>query len=293
MRIEKTKANGRDLVIREFSGLIDVLDAKKHDTQPARRAQELTDQGLKAADLTSWLGVRTKGALDEAIRKGWADGVKLINKTVAQEMPQAMTLRRQREWGDRGDEFDVHRALRGQHDKAWLSRKRASRSGIRRVVITCGLSCSSGEVAENLVWRGIAALKLSDALEEAGYQVRILGVSGISNVDGENSEDGLMVTQVKDYDQPLDLGALAALLALPGFTRAYLFPHHYPLRSGRTTNYGLGQPNASIEEGYIKKLEEDGEIVFHISSRTNSKDKAEAFLKTAATKIEAFEDGKH
>ena len=87
------------------------------------------------------------------------------------------------------------------------------------MTIVCNLSESCNVVAEALFWRGASALKLADALTTAGYNVSIYGSITGGNCDASSTVDSGQFIEIKAADQPLDVSALAALTAMPGWFR--------------------------------------------------------------------------
>lgn len=283
----QTEYANAPMFIRQFSGLTEVLtDFGKLDSSSGT-AKFYALRSAEYADRT-WLGV--DGGVSEVeslVRKGWSAGVKMIDESIMKELPAPVSLRRVRHWGDRGDEYDIHRSLRGQHDRAWLSRKREARNAPRRITIVCDIACSANEDAQKLVWKGVAALKLSDALEESGYQVRIVGINANLKV---NSDGHGMVTEVacKGYDAPLDKSSLASLLMLTGFKRYYLHAFHYGGGSQQARSE-LGYPRAEVGLWYANRVTEESDSpTLYVGRGVTSKDACIKCLDEAAAKIEAL-----
>jgi hypothetical protein len=184
-----------------------------------KRTASLTYTGQEAIN---WMGLPSTGAVVDAIRKGWPDGVKRMQDIIGKlnATTTAQSIRRVLVRDDHGDEFDVHRALSGSFDRAWSRRKRGLRMGTKgvTVVLNGGGNCTLN--SEQLFWRGAAALCLSDILSDAGYSVKLVVGAAVENADddGRGAMRQYTVT-VKEPHQPMNVEALAAATALPAFWR--------------------------------------------------------------------------
>lgn len=239
------KAGRYKVRLRRFTDLLDAVNTPLPDEHNAQYALALTLEscsreqrsgkvpGLGKVSLTrqDWLGAPDLQTLEQRMREGWADGAAMISQLAAAELPEPVSIKRRREWADQGDELDIHRVYAGKLDTAWSRMGKRQSRAPRRITLMCDLSCPWFQKADALAWRGVAALKLSDALEEAGYQVQILAVNcavGVNDADGRQGNEGVAaVVPVKHYDAPLDLCSLASVLVAPGFKRRYLHPWHF------------------------------------------------------------------
>lgn len=153
-------------------------------------------------------------------RNGWAAGVNLLaDVPTDKDPPTPRTIRRRLKWGDCGDDVDMQRIWAGQLEAAWRRPTKAQAHGPARVRIIVDSIARGGEDSKSMRWRGVAALRLSDALAEAGYSVQVeSGFTARGSDDANNKY--VLRTIVKPYEAPLDLAALAATTALPAFFRA-------------------------------------------------------------------------
>lgn len=76
--------------------------------------------------------------------------------------------------------------------------------------------------ADQLFWQGAAACALADSLEESGYRVRIIAHNW-SRVVKRADLRMLVRVVVKDFDEPMRLDAMAAVLAHAGIYRTFGF----------------------------------------------------------------------
>jgi hypothetical protein len=150
------------------------------------------------------------------------------------ETSAATSVRRTQTWSDQGDALDIHRVNAGQLDVAWRRTQRRSRRASQSVVVSFPLMIAAADHANKLFWCGAAALKLTDVLTQAGYNVALIGTHG-TQFDGHVGHDSLVV---KAAEAPLDVEALIVAMAFPGFTRTAGFT---AIASNPfTVNSGLG-----------------------------------------------------
>jgi hypothetical protein len=134
----------------------------------------------------SWFGV-AGGATEvgELVRDGWPEGVQRNEQAFGQiEVPPVQSMRRKKTWGPSGYAIDMLPVYRG-NPGAWSShRRRRAPGGSRFITIRVVGSEGFSARADTLFWRGAAALALIDALEHAGYNVRVVAQHSTSMLDG-------------------------------------------------------------------------------------------------------------
>ncbi|CAB4197172.1 hypothetical protein UFOVP1304_46 [uncultured Caudovirales phage] len=169
-----------------------------------------------------WLGAPSIEVLGQRLSQGWPEGVERLMALATREVSPT-SIRRRRERADQGAELDIHAVYRGDLSRAWTRSRRKASSGVRTLCVLVDLAANADITADQMFWRGAAALRLTSALTEAGYGVALYGVSGGKNQDNDGSVDTMQMVSIKDEDQPLDMDRLAALTAMPGFFRTALF----------------------------------------------------------------------
>jgi hypothetical protein len=175
------------------------------------------------------------------IREGWDEGVKLMDSVAGSvEIPTPVSIRRRNVWSDQGDEVEMQRVWQGQLDTAWRKVAKPLGMGPKRVRVVIDSIASGGEDEQRMRWRGVAAMKLADALINAGYSVQVE-----SAFKGSDGGDWIARVIVKEYTAPLDLSSLAATTALPAFFRALGHDWHFIPSERRIydTGYGVGTLN--------------------------------------------------
>lgn len=195
----------------------------------------------------SWLGAPSVAELNRRLSQGWPEGVERLMSLATREVTPT-SIRRRRERADQGAELDIHAVYRGDLSRAWTRSRRKASSGVRNLSLLIDLCANCDITADQMFWRGAAALRLTAALMEAGYNVGIYGASAGTKTDGGDTVDNCQMVSIKDEDQPLDLDRLAALTAMPGFFRTSLFVGMCKICDMRNTDvkWSLGHANSSL-----------------------------------------------
>lgn len=108
------------------------------------------------------------------------------------------------------------------------------------MTLAVNFATNAGTKPEDMFWPGAAAIRLADALESAGREVRIMAVAPtlISHVY-------VMVRMIaKDYGEVLDLDRIAGATAFPGAFRSagFIAIATACARVGKRVPMGLGTP---------------------------------------------------
>jgi hypothetical protein len=152
------------------------------------------------------------------IEDGWTKGADLLDSVKNVDAPVATSIKRRNVWQDFGDEVDMQRVYAGNLDYAWRRTKRVCVNGPTRICIFIDSLASGYVESREMLWRGVAAMRLADTLTAAGYLVEIRsGFKGGTLIGKYDSV--LQSVIVKPYDMPINLPVLAATTALPAFFR--------------------------------------------------------------------------
>lgn len=175
-----------------------------------------------------WLGIRGgTAAVERAVKHGWSEGRRRAVESIAQiTVPKIKNLKRQKARADAGDHLDMQRVYGGDLERAWETTRRDVgvniRSQLVTLVVNIGALCNVR--AEEMYWRGAAALVACDTLERSGRRVEIIAYNYASQVyPGSEHPTGLTVVKVKAFEDAVNLDQLASTLALAGFFRTYIF----------------------------------------------------------------------
>ena len=125
-----------------------------------------------------WVGrpFGTWGDIERAVYDVWPEGMQIYDEMkraiedAGIEPPQ--NRQRVRKWSeDDGDEMDLDRL---QHDQAyWSTTTRKHRPGPQNITIISSIDMSCSVRSRECLWRGAAAVALTELLEAAGYRVEL------------------------------------------------------------------------------------------------------------------------
>jgi hypothetical protein len=240
-----------------------------------------------------WYGVESLTRVKEILVAGYPEGAALVDSlydAIAPSLPRAVDFRRRVTRTDQGDELDIHAVNRGTLDKAWTVAKRKARMGTGLIRIAVDI-CGNADVgAEQLKWRGVAALALSRAMTKAGYSVEIVAGQAGSGAFRSNDNRGVITVTVKQRYAPLDTATLAASICLPGFFRYLGFASIVRQADdiGSDVVGGLGR---SVKlESVLPVPENVAQVV--VPETVNSNERAVAWVKEAIAMLQGATIGK-
>ena len=133
--------------------------------------------------------------------------------SVSAPVTQRRKVRRGQDWGE---ELDVDRYL--SRDSSPWDRSVRERQPRRTVTIGCNLSVNASAKAEELLYRGAAALALADVLTSRGVNVSIVAFDSVL-CPTDLVKHGVIRYTLKDPLMPLDLGAITFALCEIAFFR--------------------------------------------------------------------------
>lgn len=218
------------------------------------------------------------------IREGWDEGVRLMDSVAGSvEIPTPLSIRRRNVWSDQGDEVEMQRVWQGQLDTAWRRVAKPLGMGPKRVRVVIDSIASGGEDEAKMRWRGVAAMKLADALINAGYSVQV--ESAFKGFDGE---DWVARVIVKEYTSPLDLSSLAATTALPAFFRAMGHEWHFIPSERRIRECGYGV--CTLDKADVEDTEDEAPI-FLAHQRLTTDAKAAAWVAECVKELQSELEG--
>jgi hypothetical protein len=220
--LTKYKQGAVDCVLTHYASIAemeqDCIDKAMQSQVNAKRNAEIQ----RSQGGNSWYGVENLERVKHLIREGYPEGAAKVDslyETIAPSLPRAVDFRRRRVRSDQGDSLDIHAVNRGALDKAWETIKRRPHTGSGLVRIAVDICGNAYVRAEQLQWRGIAALALSRAMSKAGYSVEIVAGQSGANAFSGSKKHGTITCTVKPRYASIDTATLAASLCLPGFFR--------------------------------------------------------------------------
>ena len=188
----------------------------------------------------AWVGRDFRGDWGnvlKALHKVWPHGLAvmdLMRQDLADaDIPKPSDRRRRLRFSaDDGDELDYDRLRSGQDYWRTTRRRRVAGPATVTLVVDCGGNC--GRSADDILWRGAAAVVLADMLEEAGYRVELWGVWKAQEVwfdgDGKN-HTAMFAVRLKAPEDVVDKSTLANAISAWCFRtavfRAYCSGHRY------------------------------------------------------------------
>lgn len=121
-------------------------------------------------------------------------------------IPPPVDVRRRKKWNpDDGDEVCLDRLRAGQDAWQGMTRQRVAQP--RQVTIVANTATPFKRPSSEVMWRGAAAIALTDLLERAGYRVELWGARYSSELLA-GFDDALTLVCLKRMAEPLDLPTL-------------------------------------------------------------------------------------
>ena len=160
-----------------------------------------SDPDWVGMDLPNW------GAVDAASKKDWKEGLDIladyVEKLTDSALPEVKSHRRKVRYNEfDGDEIDYDRLRAGQ--EYWRKSERETTTGPSTMTILVDTSAHWGKRSKDILWRGAAALALTQILEEKGYSVELWLVNGSTLFSGKNTRV-MTACCLKRCSDPLDI----------------------------------------------------------------------------------------
>jgi len=202
-----------------------------------------------------WCGLPAGVRTLEQAEAYWASGDPQVLDRIRQalgkiEVPRMTNVRRCGRWGAEGDEVSQERVWSGQLETAWRTTARVNVAAPTRVRIVADVGAHGIVRAEDLAWRGAAALALADALCAAGYTVSIEAVY-CNKSEATDNLRRLSLT-VKDWTAPLSLTTLAATIGTASWFRMGFLTLCYTVSEWRESVGGSYHNN--VTEDIMREL---------------------------------------
>lgn len=216
----KVKVDPEQDILREYHSLYEVHEF----AVPASRNEDLHRENRRSHEYEGerWWGVPSYKDIAGLLTNGWPDGVQRALRALGQgdfefKLPRR---RRRREQGDQGEEVDIQQLYRGNYDQMWETTKTEEVRDTRApVTLVVNITAHCGVRPEQFFWRGAASIALSDGFQRQGRMVRVIAYIAVAGAYETTDQRLFSSAIVKDFGEPMDLGRLATMLALPGFFR--------------------------------------------------------------------------
>jgi hypothetical protein len=250
MSIPTYEVNGKQgrVTFDSAQSLMDIANVPGAGTMHAQARSYWNEPG-SGLDAETWYALPFKSGdrIRNLMDTGWSEGATKIESAIASvEMPLSRNVRRRARWTDQGDELNMDRVRSGQLDIAWRGMHRTRTFAPTRVVIGVDACANCFTGAQEMFWRGAAALALASSLTDSGYDVQI--VSGMVWTADSNRSCIRAVT--KSYGGGFDLATLAASTACPAFFRCFSFCYawnHMPKNFVAGESIGHAKPLEPID----------------------------------------------
>ena len=248
----RTKKIKVDEGLQVFSSIRESLETTAHEiNQDAINfiLENPDHQGFK------WLGTDYHTDVYKLLKNGWPKGVERVNELSGSiTVPAPKNIKRRLTRGDYGDDLDMQRVYNGDLENAWSRRERKQGIGPKLITLVINIGASCFTKSDELFWRGASALKLSELLTEAGYQVEILAFTSSSHTYPNKPRlDSTTIWTVKPFTAPLEVNTLAAVICLAGFFRVVGFSMraNLPYKISPTLGSTINRTPPSIEGDYL------------------------------------------
>ena len=221
-------------------------------------------------DNTSWFGVRDITDVERLARDGWPEGLAELRRELdVLSVPRLRNVRRRKARADFGDAVDMQAVYSGNLARAWETTRReaGTQAKDQHVTVVANLSVACKVRAQDVFWRGAAAMRIVDALLESGRNVQVFAYDYVrGDLMRKPYDESAYAFKVKDYGQHIAPERLAFALCLPAVLRWYIFK--VQCSNEQRVQKGLGKPiHNRLPEPLKKKL--DGQRVVFIDSCFN------------------------
>jgi len=290
MRIERN--NAKKTVYIEAESITEMVEhASRWNQQPqAQQAPIRWEMGdwIGHHNLKNWKDVRT------AVSTPWATGMTALTKLQSalghMELPTPTDRRRRRTFNEEAGEVEIDRVMSGQLDCFSAPKRRDVRQP-KTLRLNIPFTFSAGVSAEEIMWKAVAAIAISDILENSGRPVEICMMFLTSDTyqSGAPIYTTGFVATLKQANDPLNIGALVSALS-PWFFRTVCFGMQDSQSDCKTCS-SRGRPDNS-PEGLGRMTEALG-IPDNTESITmswvDSASSAEAFIRSTVQQMEEAE----
>ena len=186
-----------------FNSVREMIAETVNHPQVARSIPRHQFTGRKFADSET---------LETEANSVWSEGMQRLDSTRDRlrdkTMPQPKTRKRRRVYSEHdGSEFDYDRFRTGA--PYWRSARREKRTGLTTVSVAVDLCAVYSRTAESIVWRGMAAIAMTELMEHAGCRVELFAYAAVNPRRSVRGDVGsLWSVCLKRASEPLDCSTL-------------------------------------------------------------------------------------
>ena len=223
-----------------FDSPYEMLSICRERQEKRREYSELSRGTWTGRNFSSWKD------LDEKFHQPWEEGQSMVNEmldALAQcDLPTPKDVRRRQRWNAEEGDLDVNRFMHGD-DEFFRRAKRTHTHGSRVVSIIIGVGDNCQIRAEDMAWRGAAAIAAINKLEENGYSCEVqMYWRSAKAVRYGSHRDHFACCPVKQAGEVMDEGLLISSLSTWFFRNVLIANVHLQgvpdWGYGRVTNHG-------------------------------------------------------
>lgn len=195
MRRLYTDKNGDLFLFESMAQVVEYIDPGKFQSRP---------QGFVGENLPTW------DLVAKRTNREWAEGMHTLRRFTERlrqtELPEIKSRKRRVRFNEyEGDEVEYDRLMQGQ--PFWRKTEREQVEGPTTVTVMVDTSTPAYQSSDDILWRGAAALALTEILEEKGYSVELWVVNG-SALYANESTRVMTGCCLKRCSDPLDTSTL-------------------------------------------------------------------------------------
>ncbi len=240
-----------------FESVTEMCDAA--DAMPMSRRPDLDDrqEWLGRADLPNYAAAR------RACDQTWDHGLRVVDRMLEQlqdtQIQRPVSRRRRLRWDEAGgDEICYDRLRSGQ--PFWRESRRQNTKGPTNATILVDIGAQSRISADDMLWRGAAALALTYLLEAADYRVELWAYRHVKNNrwDGWREQAGMISVCLKRTQDPLDISG--TVNSVSGWFYRTIFRTCYAMGDKKVDIDGIGQGARALPE-QIQQITSDENFI--------------------------------
>lgn len=206
---------------------------------------EVTDSCFLGREFNSFDEVQ------QALDKAWNDGIEIVDMFTERlrkiDFPAIKEVKAKKTFNSEDGEIDFERMLSGNPDY-YLKVAREKTEGPTTVTIVTDMSGAGWIDADDMLWRGAAAIALTYLLEERGYQVELWVCKGSMFLEEHPDRRIFQTVQLKGCGDPLDLGTLVSAVSAWFYrTETFLMAQTIAELAGETVKSNYGRPVSPTE----------------------------------------------
>lgn len=157
------------------------------------------------------IGFESLADVMTSVRTAWPEGLAILDRMLEDlrhaALPTPKSRKRKMRWSsESGDELDLDRLRAGQD--YWRTTRREMQTGPSTMTVLVDVGANCNVAAEDILWRGAAAVALTQILEAAGYRVELWSVIRSRELFNSDTTDGVVGCCLKRTEDPLDVSTL-------------------------------------------------------------------------------------